>query len=438
MEMTTSETKVLKGGRRVAMYATGATFLLVVMKAVVGYIFTSQLLIADAFHSGGDMLTHFASFFGLWLASRKKTVRFPYGLYKAETIACFSIGILISFAGIGLLRDGYHKLFHLGEARDFPILPLAASLISSLISFVISQKEKAVGKAIASQSLIATSREAFIDIFASLVVSLGILLTFMRIPYVEGSFIMLISLLIFKVGVETLRTSLLILLDANLDPELQSEIEAKVNQIYGVHGSSEVRIRQSGPFKMVECIIATNPSLSLYKAHDLSEKVEDFISDNYEHIESVFVHVEPQKENILRAIVPVQDAKELDSIINSCFARAPFHVLLRIVNGHVDIEDFYFNESIQDRMHTGVKIVKALIHYKVHLLFAVRVGEISYHMLKDNFVDIYRVEEGFSVRDVIDRYRSGQLKLMTAPTHGVEESCATTGGGDQSEVSHRQ
>ncbi len=66
-------------------------------------------------------------------------------------------------------------------------------------------------------------------------------------------------------------------------------------------------------------------------------------------------------------------------------------------------------------MHIGVKIVKTLIRYKVHLLFAVRVGEISYHMLKDNFVDIYKVEEGISVRDIIDRYRCGQLKLADSP-----------------------
>ena len=62
---------------------------------------------------------------------------------------------------------------------------------------------------------------------------------------------------------------------------MQSEIEEGVNKIYGVKGVSEVKIRQSGPFKMVECKITTHPSLSLYKAHELTDKAEDFIIKNY-------------------------------------------------------------------------------------------------------------------------------------------------------------
>ena len=65
-------------------------------------------------------------------------------------------------------------------------------------------------------------------------------------------------------------------MDANLDQELQSAIEEKINTLYGVKGVSEVKIRQSGPFRMVECKIATSPSLPLYKAHELADAAEDF------------------------------------------------------------------------------------------------------------------------------------------------------------------
>ncbi|KJR43538.1 cation diffusion facilitator family transporter, partial [Candidatus Magnetoovum chiemensis] len=82
-------------------------------------------------------------------------------------------------------------------------------------------------------------------------------------------------------------------MDANLEPELQVDIEKKVNTIYGVKGVSSVKIRQSGPFKMVECVIATKPSLPLYKAHELADKVEDIIEKDHKQIESVFIHVEP-------------------------------------------------------------------------------------------------------------------------------------------------
>ena len=81
--MDNNETRVerLKQGQRTAFIAAFVTLLLAVLKAVVGYLFDSKVLIADAFHSGADLLAIFASGFGLWLASKRKTAKFPYGLY---------------------------------------------------------------------------------------------------------------------------------------------------------------------------------------------------------------------------------------------------------------------------------------------------------------------------------------------------------------------
>jgi predicted Fe-Mo cluster-binding NifX family protein len=43
-------------------------------------------------------------------------------------------------------------------------------------------------------------------------------------------------------------------------------------------------------------------------------------------------------------------------------------------------------------------------------------------MLKDNFVDIYRAEEGLSVREIIEKYRNNRIERIVAPTHTSEEA----------------
>jgi len=43
-------------------------------------------------------------------------------------------------------------------------------------------------------------------------------------------------------------------------------------------------------------------------------------------------------------------------------------------------------------------------------------------MLKDNLVDIYKAEEGLSVKEIVENYRLNQLRPLTSPTHSVEES----------------
>ncbi|MDY6967667.1 MAG: cation diffusion facilitator family transporter [Spirochaetota bacterium] len=441
----------LKRGTRIAFIATSVTLFLAIMKALVGYLFDSKLLIADAFHSSADLLAISASGFGLWLASKKKTQKFPYGFYRAETLVSLIIGGLIVWGGITLFIDGYQKLFHIsdilpqqnfdqlhggnlskystngkinhgGLILEFPFLPVGVSIISIITAFFIAKQERVVGKAIGSQSLLVNASESFLDIFASIIVLLGLLLAYAKIPYIEGSIIILISFLIIKLGLTNAWTSLLFLMDANLDPKLQTEIENKINEIYGVKGESEVKIRQSGPFKMVECRIETSPSLPLYRAHELADKVEDYVMKNYEHIESVFIHIEPSIGKSISAIIPVHEINGLDSKVYEHFGRAPYFVILRLKNSDVEIEDFYYNEFIKETKHIGIKVIRAVIKYKLDLLFTSRIGEISFYMLKDNFVDIYRISKDLTVKEVIDKYLKNEFKQIYEPTHTVEES----------------
>ena len=422
MEQSSDKFKRLRQGQKTALIAALVTLLLAMAKGLIGYFCDSKILLADAFHSGADFLAIFASGFGLWLASRKKTTKFPYGLYKAETFVSLIIGVLIVWAGVEILKEGLHKFFIIAEINEFPVLPAVMSVISVIAAFVIAKKERYVGKAINSQSLIANANESFLDIFTSLVVLAGILLSYMKIPYIEGAIIVLISLLIFKLGVENIWTSLLALLDANLSPGLQLSIAEEVNKIYGVKGASEIKIRQAGPFQMVECKIMTSPSLALYKAHELADKVEEYITRNHENVESIFIHIEPVKEKTISAIIPVKDIKGLDSEVHNHFGRAPYFIILRMDDENINIEDFYYNEFLSEKKHIGVKVIKAVIKYKLDMLFTSKIGEISFHMLKDNFVDIYNIEGAKTVRDVIATYHSGKLKSITEPTHSVEDA----------------
>ncbi len=129
-----------------------------------------------------------------------------------------------------------------------------------------------------------------------------------------------------------------------------------------------------------------------------------------------------ENDEVITAIVPVQDIKGIDSIISGHFGRAPYFVIVRLESGNIYIEDFYTNEFLNEKGHIGIKVVRAIIKYRLDLVFVSNIGEIAYYMLKDNLVDVYRVEEGLSVKEIVQRYRLNQLELITEPTHPVEES----------------
>lgn len=417
----------LKKGQKVALWATAITLLIAALKGIIGTIFNSKVLVADAFHSAADTVAIFASAFGLWLASRKKSTRFPYGLYKAETLVTLIIGALIFWAGIELLRDGYHKLFYVPPVIQFPILPVVVSVFSIIAAFFIARKEKQIGKAINSQSLIANAGESFLDIISSIVVLFGILMAYWQIPYVEGAIIILIALLILKLGLENFWKSLLVLLDANLDEVLQGQIEQTLLDIYGIKYVDDVKIRQAGPFRMVELKFSTNPSITIYQAHSIADEIENTIQKKFDSVESVFVHAEPSREEEIRAIVPVTELKGMNSKVYGHFGRAPYFAILNIHKDKVNIEDFYLNEFLDRKKHIGLHVVKVLVNYDLDMLFTGRIGEISFYLLKENFIDIYQVEsDNLTLKQVIDLYQQNKLSRITSPTHSVDESISET------------
>lgn len=413
----------LKKGQKVALWATLITLILAVSKGLIGYFFGVSVLIADAFHSGADTIAILASAFGLWLASTKKTQRFPYGLFKAETFAVLLIGGFICWSGVELMQEGYKKLFIILKMIDFPLLPLIISIVSIITSYFIAVKEKNVGIEINSPSLIANASESFLDIISSIVVLAGILMAYWNIPYVEGIIIMIIALLLIKLGLENLWNSFFVLLDANLDKELQSNIQKIVINIPGVELVSNVKIRQAGPFRMVELKFMTNPSISIYNAHFIANEIEDLIQEKFTNIESVFVHPEPLRNDELKAIVPVSEINGMDSLIYSHFGRAPYFAVIRIKSNDFAIEDFYLNEFLNRKIHIGLNVVKVIIQYDLDMIFTSKIGEIAFYKLKDNYIDIYKVEkENLTIRQCLELYRNNALPRITSPTHSIDES----------------
>lgn len=424
MEHNSDHSELLKRGQRVAIAATIAISLLAVAKFFIGHLFDSRILIADAFHSGVDVLAIFASWFGLQLASLKKSARFPYGLYKAETFATLVIGAFITWAGIENFLEGLRKLFLSPPDQAFPFLPLIVSGLSVIVSYFVAKIEKQTGVFINSRALQANAAEAFLDIGTSVVVFGGILLAYARILYVEGAIVMFIAVLIIRLGIQNIRTSVLILMDANLDPKLREEIKRRISAIDGVKSVGDIKVRQSGPFRMVECNIATGPSIPVFKAHELADRIENFIEREYGTIESVLVHVEPVRQHILSAIIPVKEMNGMDSRVHGHFGRAPYFIILRLGDkGEAEIEDFYYNEFLgkKEGIHIAVKVIKVIIKHDLDIVFTSRIGEIAFHMLKDNFIDIYYAEENATVNDIVKRYQEGGIEPITTP-HPIEES----------------
>ncbi|MBN2402122.1 MAG: cation diffusion facilitator family transporter [Spirochaetes bacterium] len=412
----------LLNGKRVALLATVITLLMACGKYFIGMYYDSEVLIADAMHSFADTAAIMLSAFGLHLAGMPKNNRFPYGLYKAETIALLFVGLFISYAGIDLFIEGYKSVtspFHAANLQHVPMLTAFASIV---ISIFIAAIELKTSKEVKSLSLEANAKESFMDIITSIIVLAGIVLPSYNVPYVEGIVIILISLIVFKIGAGNTIHSIMVLLDADTNKAMRSDIEYCINTIRGIKAVNQIKVRETGPFKMVEIEIVTSPSATVFAIDRLSDEIRNTIIKNFDNIEGIFIDVKPAKNEIYRAVIPVLDNNGLESRVFSHFGKSKYFIIIRINEGRIEIEDFYLNEFLDKPKHIGLNVIKSIAHYNIDLLFTMEIGEISFHILRDNLIEIYKIPEGkITVKTVAEQFLNGDLEKITQPTHSSDE-----------------
>ena len=408
----------IKKGEKIATIAIVITACLALVKGLTGYFCHSSVLFADALHSGADVLAISATWLGLKLVQKKATIRFPFGYYKAETLAALFIAILIIYAGWEMVMEGYHKLF-LISYLDYPVIAMAVSFISSLVSFSLFSIEKRAGRKINSQSLLATADEQKIDVVSSLVVFISIGMTAWKIPYIEGVVIILIAFLIFKIGFQNGMRAVYGLMDANLHPELETDIKDLIIKTPEVTDLSRLKIRQAGPFVFAEATIKVKKTADIIRAHTISETVEKKVKERFPIVESVIVHVEPYRSSKRRILIPTEEERGFESAVSNHFGRAPYFAFVDVEGNQILSTTFKENPFRNKKIHAGLSAANDVVKEQIDALVTQNLGEISFHTLRDHLVEIF-LTRGTTLKEVVKNYLTENLKPLTHPTHSSE------------------
>ncbi|MCG7850820.1 MAG: cation diffusion facilitator family transporter, partial [ANME-2 cluster archaeon] len=206
----------LRIGINTSKNSTIALVFLAALKGSVGLYSGSTVLIADAVHTSLDIFTSLAVWVGLRLSLKDSGEKFPYGYYKAENLIALFVSVLILVSGVELLRQALASI-------DNPVeigiqgIALGTAVFSVFVIYAISVYKGKIGKQIDSQALIADAMHSYTDVFSSLVVVIAIAGSMLGMPWLDSIGVLVISLMIFRLGIGIARDSILILMDAWLD-----------------------------------------------------------------------------------------------------------------------------------------------------------------------------------------------------------------------------
>ena len=412
---TLSKETILKKGQKVAKFATLATIFLAAAKALAGFLSGSILLTADAIHSAVDTVAIFSSWFGLKISQKKYSKKFPYGYYKAENFAALIASLFILFAAYEIFKESWVKLFVL-PSLGIPALALLVPLISAIVSYFIAIYENKIGKEINSQSLIANAQESKFDVISSLIVFGGVFLAYFNIRYVEGILSMALALVIFKIGYQNAKIAVFSLMDASLDKQLEEDVEKTIVRIKEVKKVANLKLRQSGLFVFGEANIELSKNLNVEQAHDIADKIEAVVKKKYAKIGNLFIHIEPFKTETIKILIPVSSSEDLNAKTVDHFARAPYFLFVVIKNGRIISSYIKKNPFFKQEIRSGLAASKEALKEKIDVVLTKRIGEISFHMLRDALVNIY-LTRGESAKRAINNFIAGRLKKLAKPTH---------------------
>jgi len=404
----------LKKGQRLTEIAAGLETVLAGLKVVIGLISGSIVLISDSVHSVSDLFTIFASWLGLKLAQKDPDEKFPYGYYKAENLTTVIISGLILYAFSQMVTRGFSRLTSL-SVIEVPYLAMGISLLDAVILFFFGQYEIKIGREINSQSLISLGKENRTHILTSSAVFLGTLATVNNIPYVEGIVTIIISILILKIGIEAAKEGVLGLMDVSPGEELSRSVITSVEKVPGVEEAFDLRLRKSGPFVFGQIKVGIKKKVEVDRAHDIADRIENKIKEDFDNIDSFFVHIEPYSDEYSHLVLPINEDKGLDSEIAKEFGRADYFIFVNIEKDKIVGQYSIRNPYDQKKVRAGLSVVKLINNQRANIVITKEIGEISFHTLRDYLIEVY-LTDGKTVKEVVDLFISGGLKKVSQPT----------------------
>jgi len=408
------DNNVLQKGQGIALKIVFVVISFAIAKGIVGFISGSVVLLADAVHSLADAFSTILVWLGLKISRRKPNQKFPYGYYKAENLSTLLVSLLIFYAGFEIIRVSIAKLT-VSTDLHIPLVAISVALLDAIVMFLVGSYEVKIGKKIHAQSLIADGSESKMHVLSSSVVLVGLLASWLHVPYVEGIAGIIISLFIFSVGIVSAKNSILSLMDVSPNPSIEKKIRKIIKQTSSIQSLDILKLRESGPFIFGEAKVQIHSEVNVTRAHRITEEIEGEIKKQIPEIDSFLIYVEPPKKKKFRLAIPVRENQLLKSRISQSFSHSPFFAFVTLEKEKITSLVIKENPYQKKTLRAGLSVGHYLIKHKVNVVLTPEIGAITFHILGDDLVQIYQVQEQ-SLAQVIQDFLEGKLSLLSKPT----------------------
>lgn len=292
-----------KKARQVTLIGFFINAILTIFKCIAGILGNSGAMIADGIHSLSDFFTDIVVLLGFKFTDKPADMDHNYGHGKYETLATLIIGVALLITGLNIFSDGIFNVYNVIINNEVIPRPKIIAVIAAITSIVskelLFQYTRLVGDKIKSQTVIANGWHHRSDALSSIGTFIGISGAYMlgnQWTILDPVAAIIVSAFIFKVSFEIMLPALNELLEASLSNEENRTIISLINDNATILSYHNLRTRRIGPSVAIEAHLIFNNKISLYAAHEVSDKIELKLKELFGSRSIITLHLEPNKE----------------------------------------------------------------------------------------------------------------------------------------------
>ncbi len=278
---------------RFAWLSVAAAIVTIALK-LIAYLLTGSVgLLSDALESVVNLVAAAVALWALSVAAQPPDEDHAYGHDKAEYLSSGAEGALIIVAAISIVVTAVQRLITPQPIQEVD-LGLGVSLVATLINFVVARILLRAGRQHHSITLEADAKHLMTDVWTSVGVVLGLILSVLTGWIILDAIIaLLVGLNIVISGVQLMRRSTLGLLDTAIPAEERAKVLA-IMERYRREGVEfhALRSRQSGARRFVSFHVLVPDAWTVRRGHDLLERIEEQVRRELPNVH-VFTHLEP-------------------------------------------------------------------------------------------------------------------------------------------------
>lgn len=282
-----------KAGTKASVIAIVANCILTVLNIFVGLMSGSYALISEGAHTLSDVATSIIAYAGFKIGQKPADREHPIGHGRAEAISGLIIVVFLALVAYEIITGAIDKIIHPELVTVPDVYAALMALFGIFVNYVISEYIIRIGKEIKSPAIVADGKHQKTDIFSSVAILIGVVVSNMGYPILDPIIGLLIGLLIIKTAYSIAKENIDNIMGRVPSEAFINQIKEVANNTPHAQNAHNIKVDNLGAYSTVYLHIEVDGNLTLNETHKIVHTVENNILKEIPEVKSVMVHACP-------------------------------------------------------------------------------------------------------------------------------------------------